>query len=245
MTELTLAADNPALAHAPSAPWAHDIRNTLATIGLHLETLERLAGPRGGKVANAALALISRSATMCSEALTEAGRPKPASRRRGFDLRATITEVVALLEPLAPAGFAFDVDAGPSCIVLGDSAEIFRILFNLAQNAVSLARREAPISCLRIAVARNDAGIAIRIADDGPGLPKSVKARLFRPGAVQGTANGFGLAIARELAERNGGRLSLIENAKGAAFLLELPHTAAAERARGAAMPSLGRRIAG
>ena len=245
MTQLTLAADNPTLAQTLSAPWAHDIRNALATIGLHLETLERLSGPRGGKVASAALALISRSATMCSEALTEAGRQKPASRRRGFDLRGTITEVVALLQPLAPAGFEFDVDAGPPCIVLGDAAEIFRILFNLAQNAVSLARREARISRLCIAVARNDAGIAIRIADDGPGLPKAVKARLFRPGMADGAANGFGLAIARELAERNGGRLSLLESAKGAAFLLELPHAATAERFRGAAMPSLGRRVAG
>ncbi len=245
MTQLTLAADNPTLVQAISAPWAHDIRNALATIGLHLETLERLSGPRGGKVTSAALALISRSASMCSEALTEAGRQKPASRRRGFDLRAAIAEVVALLEPLAPAGFEFEVDAGPSCIVLGDAAEIFRILFNLAQNAVSLAHRGNQIKRLRVTVARGDAGIAIRIADDGPGLPKAVKARLFRPGAAEGAANGFGLAIARELAERNGGRLSLLESGKGAAFLLELPQAAGADRARGAAMPSLGRRAAG
>jgi len=244
MPQLTLAADNPTLVKALSAPWAHDIRNALATIGLHLETLERLSGPRGGKVASAALALISRSASMCSEALAEAGRQRPTSRRRGFDLTATITEVVALLAPLASAGFEFDVDAGPPCIVLGDPTEVFRILFNLAQNAVSLARRGARISRLRISVVRDGSGIAVRISDDGPGLPKAVEARLFRP-AAEGTTNGFGLAIARELAERNGGRLSLIHGGKGATFLLELPQATAAERTRGATMPSLGRRIAG
>ena len=244
MTQLTLAADNTDRTEGLPASWAHDIRNALATIGLHLETLERLSGARGSKAASAALALIGRSASMCSDALAEAGRQRPAKRRRGFDLRATIAEVVALLAPVAPAGLEIDVDAGPPCIALGDQAEVFRILFNLAQNAVSLARSTNWISRLRISVERGASGIAVRISDDGPGLPEAVAARLFRPAAA-GATSGHGLAIARELAERNGGRLSRAESAKGTAFLLELPQTGAAERARGAAMPSLGRRAAG
>ena len=244
MTQLTLAAANPDRTPALPGAWAHDIRNALTTIGLHLETLERLSGPRGGAVARAALALVSRSAGMCSLSLAEAGRKRPASRRRGFDMRATIAEVVALLAPLAPAGFEFLIDAGPPCIALGEPAEVFRILFNLTQNVVALARRTGRVSCLKIAVEHGASGIAVRIADDGPGLPAAVAARLFRP-AADGVTNGFGLTIARELAERNGGRLSRVASPAGTTFLLELPRTGAAEHARGAAMPSLGRRAAG
>ena len=38
----------------------HDLRNLLASIGLHVETLQRLSGPGGGKAADAAYALLVR-----------------------------------------------------------------------------------------------------------------------------------------------------------------------------------------
>ena len=127
MTQLTLAASNPALASMPPHQWAHDIRNILGTIGLHLETLEKLSGPAGGKAASAALALINRGGGMCAGVLAEASGPRPSSRPRGFDLAKTIKEVVALLEPTAPAGFKFRVDSNGSHIALGDQTEVFRI----------------------------------------------------------------------------------------------------------------------
>jgi signal transduction histidine kinase len=244
MTQFTLAACNPALSPALSEQWAHDIRNTLATIGLHLERLQQLSGPGGAKAAHAALALVSRGAGMCSDAMVEARMPRPPSRRRGFDIVKTIKDVAALLEPTAPAGFEFRFECTDPHIVLGDQTEVFRILFNLAQNAVSVARRGARMSHVRFAIARNGTGVTVRVTDDGPGLPKAVKANLFRSPAPSGATSGFGLAIARELAERNGARLSIDDGTRGASFVLDLPHAAGREIAYGAAMPSLGRRIA-
>lgn len=245
MTQLTLAASNPTLASMPPHQWTHDIRNILGTIGLHLETLEKLSGPAGAKAANAALALISRGGGMCAGALAEANGARHSSRPRGFDLAKTIKEVVALLEPTAPAGFKFRVESNESHIALGDQTEVFRILFNLAQNAVAAARRRTRLSQLSISVARKATGIAVRIADDGPGLPKTTKEALFRSPVEKGATSGFGLAIARELAERNGGSLTYVDGAKGATFVLELPNAGGREIPYGAAMPSLGRRAAG
>ena len=242
MTQLTLAASNPALVSIPPQQWTHDIRNILGTLGLHLEMLEKLAGPAGAKAASAALALIGRGGDMCAGALAEASSARHSSRRRGFDLAKTIKEVVALLEPTAPAGLKFRIDGNESHIALGDQTEVFRILFNLAQNAVTAARRRRPLTQLSISVARKATGIAVRISDDGPGLPKAAKEALFRWPVERGTANGFGLAIARELAERNGGSLSYLDGTKGATFVLELPNAGGREIPYGAAMPSLGRR---
>jgi signal transduction histidine kinase len=68
---------------------------------------------------------------------------------------------------------------------------------------------------------------------------------LFRASGGNRATNGFGLAIARELAERNGGSLAYLDGAKGATFVLALPNAGGREIAYGAAMPSLGRRAAG
>lgn len=242
MTQLTLAASNPTLGPMPPHQWAHDVRNLLATIGLHLERLEKLSGPGGSKAASAALALISRGGTLCSGALAEAAGPRPLGRRRGFDLVRTINEVVAVLAPAAPEGFDFVVAGDGPVIVLGDQTEVFRILFNLAQNAVAAARAGARLTTLTFSVSRSAAGVTVRIADDGPGLPPAVKSKLFR--TLEQGSHGFGLAIARELAERNGGKLSYAAG-QGATFMLELPQAASPELAHGAAMPSLGRRHAG
>ena len=242
MTHLTLAASNPTLAPMPSFQWSHDMRNLLATIGLHLERLEKLSGPAGGKAASAALALIGRGGALCSSALAEAAGLRSAGRRRGFDLTRVMKEVVDVLTPTAPQRFDFAIEASGPVIVLGDQTEVFRILFNLAQNAVNAARGGRRLDRLTFSVGHGAAGVTVRIADNGPGLPKAVRAKLFCP--PQQCGHGFGLAIARELAERNGGRLSYAEGT-GAVFVLELPQTAGHDLSYGAAMPSLGRRHAG
>ena len=88
----------------------------------------------------------------------------------------------------------------------------------------------------------------MRIADDGPGLPKAIRASLFQPqpGTSATGGSGLGLSIARELAERNGGMLQLAASARGTTFVLEfsgieLSGMAAMPEDRGA-MRSLGRR---
>ena len=52
MVHLAVVATNPT--RLPGAQAAHDMRNILASIGLHLETLQRLSGPSGAKADNIA-----------------------------------------------------------------------------------------------------------------------------------------------------------------------------------------------
>jgi signal transduction histidine kinase len=243
MSQLALASLNAA---GPSARWAHDIRNALATVGLHLETLERLSGTRGREIAHAAHMLMSRAATMCSEAMAQASQAEGQIRRKPFDIAKTIVQVTNLLRPTAPGGFEIRVAGTGSFMVLADPQDTFRILFNLVHNAMAVARLQKASSRMTnvtLLIERSGATVKVRIADDGPGLPAAVRANLFRRQKSATGGSGIGLSIARELAEQNGAVLQFAESARGTTFVLELPAGKAMESAEHGALRSLGKRV--
>ncbi len=222
MSQLTLASVTPALDALPAGQWAHDIRNALAVTGLHLETLKRLSGSAGRKAASAAQAVMKRASDLCNASLAQAARPGQGSRRRGVDLMLTIKEIAAILEPAIPKGFEIRIPPQAMCMVLGDPTDMYRILFNLVQNAVAVARNGARMTFVAIDIEYQEATVAVRIIDNGPGLPKAIKSRLFRQTASTTGGNGLGIAIARELAERNGATLRLADGQGGTHYVLEL-----------------------
>ena len=240
MTDLALVASRQAA--LPPAPWAHDIRNLLATIGLHLDSLARLSGPHGAKAANAAHGLIAKAGGMCREAVVAAGAADGRRRHHPFDIAATIRQVIDLMAPIGPEGFSINLASDGTHLVLGDHTELFRVLFNLVHNALVVARACGKLRRIDISVERTRATTTVRIADDGGGLPRQVAARLFRGPAKAGAMHGHGLAIARELMERNGGTLSCETSRKGTTFRLELAAFASIQVVEGPVTRSLGRR---
>lgn len=222
MTQLTLASITPAFDSTPTRQWAHDIRNALAVTGLHLETLERLSGSAGRKAASAAQAVMKRAAELCNASLAQAGRADQGARRRGFDLVATLKEIASILEPMTPQVFEIRIAPQAKCMVLGDPTDVFRIIFNLVQNAVAVARSGAVMTYVAVEIEHQAKTVVVRIVDDGPGLPKAVRSTLFRRTASGTGGSGFGICIARELAERNGATLRLGATSKGTTYVLEL-----------------------
>ncbi len=240
MTSLTLVASRQAT--LPPAQWAHDIRNLLATLGLHLDSLAHLSGAQGAKAASAAHALIARAGGMCGEAVAAAGDSDGRRRRHPFDIAATIRQVADLVAPLGPEGFRINIESNGAQLVLGDQTELFRVIFNLMHNALVVARSSAKLRQIDISVERTGAVTAVRIADDGGGLPPRVAVRLFRGPARTGAVHGHGLAIARELMERNGGTLTCKTSRKGTIFRLELAAFTSIRVAEGPVTRSLGQR---
>jgi len=154
----------------PSARWAHDVRNALATVGLHLETLERLSGSRGREVAHAAHLLMLRAAAMCTEAMAGA-RPEAVSRRKPFDIARTIVQTASLLRPTVPAGFEIRIAGSAACAVEADQQEVFRILFNLVHNAIAVARQQRAggrMTHVTLLTERTGTTVTVRVTDDGP-----------------------------------------------------------------------------
>jgi len=202
------------------AQWAHDIRNTLGTVALYLEALERPSDTDPAKVLTRSDALLKKAASMCSDLMREAARKNPNVTRRPFDVTRTIEEVLGLVAPIVPAATTLRLAGSGPVHVIADPKDVFRILFNLIHNAVGVARVAGTPRRIELAVKQNDTMVTVRIADDGPGLPQEVRARLFQRASTSG--NGYGLSIARELTERNGAFLDIADTDRGTEFTIEL-----------------------
>ncbi len=137
----------------------------------------------------------------------------------------------------AQAGMALELTADEALVARGDAGPIDQILFNLVDNACKYGAGLVSLS----AVARGDT-IELRVRDQGAGVARDVRGRLFEPfsksaeraaGGVPGV--GLGLALSRRLARAMGGDLRLEAGARsdtggdgGACFLLILRRAHAA-----------------
>ncbi|EHN11503.1 putative two-component system sensor kinase [Patulibacter medicamentivorans] len=107
----------------------------------------------------------------------------------------------------------------------GDPGAVAQIVRILVDNALRHARG-APV---RVVVGATASAPALRVEDDGPGVPAAQRESIFlrfARGQDAGEGFGLGLAIARELARSMGGELTLDPAAPGARFVLTLPEGA-------------------
>jgi signal transduction histidine kinase len=79
---------------------------------------------------------------------------------------------------------------------------------------------------IRIAAEPRDGRIAIRVSDDGAGVPAADRDRIFEPfqtGRREQGGSGLGLSIARSLLASCGGTIANLPADRGACFEVELP----------------------
>ena len=108
--------------------------------------------------------------------------------------------------------------------VLGDAVLLEWSLEVLVKNAVdALAGRGGRITLAT--VHRPEGGARITVVDDGPGVPRDARGRIFEPGfSTKQSGWGIGLSLARRIVEENhGGSLRLVPSDRGASFEIILP----------------------
>jgi signal transduction histidine kinase len=125
----------------------------------------------------------------------------------------------------------FDLDPAAAAPIDAVPQDLMRALLNIANNACYAAyrRKAGPGGRVGLRTHRLDAGVEIRIRDDGDGIPEGVRARIFEPffttkPAGQGT--GLGLSICHDIiVGRHGGKMTIeTEPGRFTEFIIVLPN---------------------
>jgi two-component system NtrC family sensor kinase len=105
-----------------------------------------------------------------------------------------------------------------------------QVFVNLINNAAQATAGGGGEGHITITARRSLDGVAISVADDGPGLAADVAARAFEPFFTtkpEGEGTGLGLAICHGIVKEHGGRITVDSTpGHGATFTVELPGAA-------------------
>ncbi len=195
-------AENLVRARRHVANLAHGLKTPLATLAVKLDAA---AGDPDGQLRNL-VALMDRRirhhlGRARAAAIGGASRARTALGPRVDDLAAALPRIYA------DRGIACDVSIPPGLALGCDAQDLDEMLGNLMDNAFKWAR-----SRVRVTARAEGRDAVVTVEDDGPGLPDSAMQDALRPGRRLDEAapgHGFGLPIARELAELYGGGLAL------------------------------------
>ncbi len=111
--------------------------------------------------------------------------------------------------------------AGPT--VHGDQILLEWALESLVKNAIDALQGRQGVITLTVVTEGDTA--SLKISDDGPGVPKELRHRVFEPGVSTKEGGwGIGLALARRVVEEaHGGTLNLEHSERGASFVISIP----------------------
>lgn len=182
---------------------SHDLRTPLTRLRMRLEGLDSPA-------AAAAIADIHEMNALIDSSLAVLREQREAAPADVVDLLALAQ---AAVDDLVDQGHDVAVATAEAARVRAHPVALRRIVDNLLGNALQHARQA------RIGVAAEGNGVALWIDDDGPGIAPERVAEALQPwvrlAPDGGPHHGLGLAIARDLAERDGGRLTLANRPEG------------------------------
>jgi len=224
-----------------SAALAHEIKNPLASIRSAIEQLSRI--PRANDDERTLSALVLRESDRLSRLLTEFldfARVRVARADRvdvGEIVRAAVTLASSHPDRRDGVRVTSAVPATGALIVEGDEDLLHRAIFNLALNAVQASpdRGEVRVEAMLLdrtgdaipfGTAFEAGSIAVRVSDEGPGVPDEIRERLFDPffTTKQG-GSGLGLAVVHRAIEAHRGLVFFDSRPGATRFTVILPRT--------------------
>lgn len=208
-----------------AAALSHELRTPLTVLTARLHALRDGMIPPDAAEMTRLLGEVGHLARLVEDmhtlAMAEAGRLslQPAA----FDLGDLAREVVAAFDDGARTGGpALRIEARMPVPVLADRDRTRQVLSNLLDNAL---RHAASATLVQVTVSAEPGFGVLAVADNGPGLPASVRVGAFGRFHSSGTTggSGLGLSIVQALVVSQGGTVDMGDGPTGATFVVRLP----------------------
>ncbi|CAH0540078.1 Two-component system sensor histidine kinase [Oscillospiraceae bacterium] len=208
---------------------AHELRTPLALMQAQLE-LFSAEHPDVLPETAAFLSLLREQTerlTQMTKTLLEMSNLQQVSRNERIQLAPMVEEIFTDLTPLAEKrGITLTADGDG--VMTGSDALIYRLLFNLTENAVKYNR---PGGSVRVTVTQEPEKILIRVSDTGCGIPEKYQQSIFQPffrvdksRSREYGGTGLGLSLVWEIADLHGGCVWVeASSEKGSTLAVELP----------------------
>lgn len=204
-----------------AADASHQLRTPLTALSMRLEEISVTDDPETVKEeANIALTQVERLTDVVERLLTNSRDPRTGSAVV-FDLDEVIKQQIEEWRPAyRSTGRALVCSGKHGLRAVGTPGAVAQVLAALIEN--SLMHGGGTVA-LRTRVTGNQ--VVIEVTDEGPGVPAELGARIFERTISGRNSTGIGLAVARDLAEADGGRLELLQQhpAVFALFLSRIP----------------------
>ncbi len=223
-----------ALGHV-AAGIAHEIRNPLSGVNIYLSTLEESCGQLRGlepeekeRIEESIQYMKSASAKIASviKRVMDFSKPIPPSLEPA-SVNQAIEEAVALSSiTLRNHGVTLKISLSedlPNCNI--DPHLISQVLLNIITNADQAMGGIKGSKRLEIRSCREGEWILIRVSDTGPGVPPSMREKIFDPYyTTKRDGTGIGLSFSHQIISSHGGSITVGRSRSGGAeFSIRLP----------------------
>ena len=208
---------------------AHELRTPLALMQAQLELFSAEHPDMRPETAEFLTLLREQAERLIqmTRTLLEMSNLQQVARNERIQLAPMIEEIFTDLAPLSDKR-GVTLTAEGNGIMTGSDALIYRLIFNLTENAVKYNRQGGSV---RVSVTQKPEKLLLRVSDTGCGIPKEYQRSIFQPffrvdksrSREYGGA-GLGLSLVWEIADLHGGSVWVEESSdKGTTIAVELP----------------------
>lgn len=199
---------------------SHDLKNILATAALELDGLEATPDPEVRRMTASMMKAVDRAVQLSTTTMSFAKEGLPEAVKQPLS---SVGFLEGIRDDLQRVCNGCELRVAPSdeFMLMADPELLTRAVDNLVRNAAQAGATQVVLE-----VHASAESAVLRVADNGPGLPRRTLENLFVPfaGSTRAGGAGLGLPIARELIRVQGGDLELASTSSdGTTFVIRLP----------------------
>ena len=209
---------------------AHELRTPLALIQAQLDLYHTTEHPESTAVAEETIQMVTEQNERLSKlvrTLLDMSELQTVSRNDRIEIHSLIEEVLTDLEPLAQEkkveliqkSQGAGAKADEELFLTGSDILIYRMLYNLVENAIKYNREDGTVT---VSAIRKKNEVVLTVSDTGNGIDEAFREQIFEPffrvdksrsrelGGV-----GLGLAMVREVVRVHDGTIKVYTNEHG------------------------------